>query len=340
MNISIIGTGRWASTMAWLCAKNGHKILAWEKVFESQGESEFFKTKKNSYVDLTDADISFTHNLEDTLNFGDYVIISILSQSVSELMQDIKKVEGYENKKYILAMKGIEQTTGWTLSEVLIKNDVKKENICAIAGPGHPQSIVKGEKTHMLVAGYEWKMAVNVGKIISNPNYTLMPWPDVKGLEFCGAMKNVYGGAGGMCVGSGNDTMRGPLMCASIVEVERYLEAMQCMPKTARSLALLGDYDATMYDLNSHNLNYGIEVVRQNTSEPKLPFASIEGKQAVTGLIKRMINYNNQVSDAMQLRAYLLETYKSIVDGEIEPKHAMDAIEQAIYKTYELDESI
>mgnify|MGYP004661905983 FL=1 len=339
MKVGIIGSGRWASTMAWLCVENKHNVLVWEKVFEGKEESQFYKEHKNAYVDLSASTLKTTHDLAKTLNFGEYVIISILSQSVDEMMQEIKQIPGYENKKYILAMKGIEQTTGRTLSEILIDNDVNKDNICVLAGPGHPQSIVVGEKTHMVVAGYDSKMAKHVANLLTNSNFTLFPLFDVKGVEICAAAKNVYGGLGGMCVGSHNDTLRGSLMCASLAEMEKYLEAMQCLPKTARCLPLLGDYDATMYDKNSHNLTFGIELVKQDTCNPELPFQSIEGKQAVTGLIRKMINYNHQVSDAMQLRAYLLETYQRIVNGEIKPKKAVDAIEQAIYKVYSLDEN-
>lgn len=337
MKIGLLGTGRWGSNVAGLCIKNGHQVLAWEKVFKENGESEFFRTKKNSYIDLSDSDIQFTHDLGKTVNFGDYVIISILSQSVNELMQDVKKIPGYENKTYLLAMKGIEQKTGRTLSEILIDNGVKKDNICVMAGPGHVQSIVAGEITHMTVAGYNSAKIQEVQKLLSNHTFRLFPSHDVKGVEICGAAKNVYGGLGGMCVGSHNDTLRGSLMCASLAEMEQYLDAMQCQPKTARRLALLGDYDATMYDLNSHNLTYGIEVVKQATPNPELPFVSIEGKQAVNGLIKRMINYNNQVSDQMQLTAPLLQTYKAIVDGEIHTSKAVKEIEKAIVDVYELD---
>ena len=35
MKISILGTGRWASNLAGLCLKNGHEVLAYEKVFSS-----------------------------------------------------------------------------------------------------------------------------------------------------------------------------------------------------------------------------------------------------------------------------------------------------------------
>ena len=212
-----------------------------------------------------------------------------------------------------------------------------KNNIVALAGPGHVQSISAGKKTHMVVAGYEAKLADTFKYILSNDSFMLFSNPDVKGVEICAAAKNVYGAMAGICVGSENDTLRGSLMCASLAEMEHYLDAMQCVPKTARRLPLLGDYDATLYDRNSHNLNYGIEIVKQNTIEPKLSFVSVEGKEAVLGLIKRMMNYNNQVSDTMQLSAPLLCAYSDIVRGKIQPSKAVYWIEKAIQEVYAHD---
>lgn len=343
MKISVLGTGRWASNLAGLCLKNGHEVLAFEKVFAGVSESEFFRSGKNAYIDLSsyvmNGKLTFTHDLEQAINFSDYIIISILSQKLDEFMQDVKKVYGYNNNKnYCLAMKGVEATTGRTLSEIMRDNGVDKNNIVALAGPGHVQSISAGKKTHMVVAAYGKTLAGTFKKILSNDSFMLFENPDVKGVEICGAAKNVYGAMAGICVGSENDTLRGSLMCASLAEMEHYLESMQCMPKTARRLPLLGDYDATMYDKNSHNLNYGIEIIKQNTIEPKLSFVSVEGKEAVSGLIKRMINYNQQVSDSMQLTAPLLYAYSDIVKGRVKPNNAVEHIENAIQEVYKLDE--
>lgn len=341
MKISILGSGRWASNLAGLCLKNGHKVMCYEKIFTNIPESDFFKTGKNNYIDLSAfyscGCLKTTHDIEEAVNFSDYIIISILSQKLDEFMQEVKTVSNYQNKRYCLAMKGIEATTGRTLSEVMRDNGVSKNNIVALAGPGHVQSISAGKKTHMVVAGYDSNLALEFKNILSNNAFMLFPNADVKGVEICAAAKNVYGAMAGICVGSENDTLRGSLMCASLAEMENYLDAMQCVPKTARRLPLLGDYDATMYDRNSHNLNYGIEIVKQNTITPNLNFVSVEGKEAVTGLIKRMINYNNQVSDTMQLKAPLLCAYKDIVKGEVEPREAVYHIEEAIQEVYKLD---
>ncbi len=340
MKISVLGSGRWASNLAGLCLRNGHQVLVHEKILEGIPESEFYQSGKNSYIDLSreyeEGRLSTTHDLDYAVNNSDYIIISILSQKLDEFMQDVKQVSGYEDKYYCLAMKGVEATTGRTLTEIMIDNGAKKENLVALAGPGHVQSISAGKKTHMVVAGYNDQVAETFKKILSNDAFRLFPNRDVKGVEICAAAKNVYGALAGICVGSENDTLRGSLMCASLAEMENYLQNMECEAKTARRLPLLGDYDATMYDKNSHNLNYGIEIMRQNTIEPKLTFSSIEGKEAVTGLLKRMIRYNAQLRDS-EITAPLLSAYSDIVKGNVSTNDAVQAIEDAIDEIYRSD---
>ena len=51
MKISVLGTGRWASTNIWIAVRGGHTVKCWDKF-----ETEFMLTKKNRYVDLSDSD--------------------------------------------------------------------------------------------------------------------------------------------------------------------------------------------------------------------------------------------------------------------------------------------
>ena len=55
-------------------------------------------------------------------------------------------------------------------------------------------------------------------------------------------------------------------------------------------------------------------------------------------LLKRLNNYNNQVSDSMQLKAPLLSAYRDIVQGIVVPHNAVNHIEKAISEVYALDE--
>jgi hypothetical protein len=186
-------------------------------------------------------------------------------------------------------MKGVEATTGRLLSEIMMDYGINKNNIAILAGPGQPESIVENKKINkMVVSAYDFNLAKEIQGIIKTDNFRLYPWPDVKGCELCGASKNPYSIIGGMCEGADQKTLKGQIMSVSMREMQNYLKAMQCNPETVIHLALLADYNATLYDPVSHNLNYGIEVIKQRTIDPDVDFIP-EGKQAVNGLIKRIL---------------------------------------------------
>ena len=327
MKISVLGTGRWASTNIWIAVRGGHTVKCWDKF-----PTEFMQSKKNRYVDLSESeDVTCCSDLAETLNYSDIVIISILSQELDNLMKEVEKVKGYENKKYCLAMKGVEAETGRTLSEIMIQHGVNKNNIAILAGPGQPDSIAENKRINkMVVSSYDYHLAKEISEIIKTENFKLFPWPDVQGCELCAAAKNVYSALGGMCEGAEQTTLKGQIMSVSMHEMQNFLKGMHCNPETVIHLSLLADYNATLYDPISHNLNYGIQVVKQNNVNPELDFNSIEGKYAVAGLLKRMALKNQQLSDYMQIKAPLMQTFKDIVDGKINPRDIIPNVNNAI----------
>lgn len=329
MKISVLGTGRWASTLIKIAVDGGHQVKCWDKF-----PTDFMKTKKNIHVDLSgNENVICCSDLAETLQYSEkYVIISILSQQFNNLMLEISKIPNYRDKIYILAMKGVEASTGKTNSEIAILNyNIKRDNIAVTGGPGQPNSIVENKKINkMVVAAYNKQVAKEISSIIKTENFQLYPWPDVLGTELCGAFKNVYSALGGMCEASGHETLKGHIMSVSVYEVQNYLKGMGCSQETVTNLALLADYNATLYDPVSHNLTYGKEIVKQKTVNPKLDFVSVESKEAVTGLMKRLENRNSQFSDYMQIKAPLLQTYKDIVDENIKIENIIPEVNKAI----------
>lgn len=327
MKISVLGTGRWASTNIWIAVRGGHSVKCWDKF-----PTEFMLHKKNRYVDLSDDEnVVCCESLEETLSYSDIVIVSILSQELNNLMQEVSRVPNYQNKKYCLAMKGVEAETGRTLSEILMQYGIDKNNIAILAGPGQPDSIVENKCINkMVVSSYNYKLAKEISEIIKTENFRLFPWPDVQGCELCAAAKNVYSALGGMCQGSNQTTLKGQIMSVSMHEMQNYLKGMNCNPETVIHLSLLADYNATLYDPVSHNLNYGIEVVKQHNINPELSFNSIEGKYAVKGLLKRLYLRNQHLSDYMQIHVPLMETFEKVIDGKIETTNIIPEVNDAI----------
>ena len=79
------------------------------------------ETHKNEYLTLPTY-IHFTDDLAIALKFSDTIIISISSQQLRNLLQDIKKYNFIQNKTFILCMKGLEITTGKRHPKVSVKN--------------------------------------------------------------------------------------------------------------------------------------------------------------------------------------------------------------------------
>ncbi len=314
--ISILGTGRWASCLAHiLSSKNKFNITMWER--ETTGDSKLYTTHSNEYLTLPPS-IKFTHNLELALNKPDAVIISILSQSLSDLADRIQQINGYNQLNYCIAMKGIEATTGRRLSQILADIGIPQNNIAVLAGPGHVQSLTTGGATNMIIASTNPQLATSLAKEFSTKDICLTPSLDIIDTEICAACKNVYGIAAGIFHASPKyQHSIGSLMVASVKEMSNFLTELGGNPQSASSLSLLGDYQATMFDSFSKNLTYGKSIIEQNQLNPNtnIKINSVEGIQTSKAMVKLIKTYNKQ--NHAKLTAPIIETVNKIVTGAI-----------------------
>jgi len=99
-NYTLLGCGRWGSFIAWYLDAHGHKVTTWGLETDPYVVN-FFATRKNNYVEFPES-IELTNNLEYAVNKNDYIIISISSQNLRSLMEKVSKIEGYQNKNYII----------------------------------------------------------------------------------------------------------------------------------------------------------------------------------------------------------------------------------------------
>ena len=141
MKFSVLGAGRWGSFIAWYLDKIGNDVTLWGRP-DGTKISQLLRTRQNDYVTLPDS-ITLSTDLESSIKNSDYIIISISSQGLRNLAKEIIQIDGYENKKFVLCMKGVEKSTGARLSTILIDSGVPKDNIAAWVGPGHIQEFTR-----------------------------------------------------------------------------------------------------------------------------------------------------------------------------------------------------
>lgn len=284
MNVSILGCGRWASFHAWYAHHIGHKVTVWGRE-NSTNLKNLIATHKNEYLTLPQ-DINFTYNLNTALNFADIIIISISSQQLRNLAKQINETNLYQNKTFILCMKGIEVSTRKRLSEVLTEELHGSYNVGVWVGPGHVQDLLQGIPNCMVISANNNEISKKIIQIFSSDLIRFYYSKDLIGTEIGAAAKNVIGIAAGMLDGMHYTSLKGALMARGTHELSNLIKALGGNGMTIYGLSHLGDYEATLFSPYSNNRRFGEDFV-QNKPFNKLA----EGVSTTEALLKMANEY-------------------------------------------------
>ncbi|KMN38963.1 glycerol-3-phosphate dehydrogenase [Bacillus sp. LK2] len=255
MNISVLGCGRWGTFIAWYANKVGHNVVLWGRE-TSRNYIELNETRKNDYLKLSE-DIELSNSLHKAISFAEIIIISISAQELRSFANQLNLINEIQGKTFVLCMKGLEATSGKRLSRVFGEIVGKNTNIAVWVGPGHVQDFVN-DIPNCMVIGSE-----NIGitkKIVQEFNSDLIRFyygQDLIGNEIGAATKNVMGIAAGMLDGLNYSSLKGSLMARGTRELSRLVTAMGGNNLTIYGLSHLGDYEATLFSLHSHNRKFG-----------------------------------------------------------------------------------
>ena len=260
MKISVLGCGRWGSCIAWYLDRIGHEVLSGGLSFAP----EFIQLKtyrKNDYLSFPDS-IEISSDLEYSVNRAEVIVISISCQHLREYMTDISKYD-LSGKTIVLCMKGIEESTGKRLSEVVSEFiDKDKTNVAVWVGPGHPQDYVRNIPNCMVIDSEKTEVKEWLVNEFNSELIRFYIGTDMIGTEIGAAAKNVIGICAGMLDGMGYTSMKGALMARATREISGYIKAMGGNPRSAYGLCHLGDYEATLFSPWSHNRMYGEQFVK------------------------------------------------------------------------------
>ena len=263
MNISVLGCGRWGSFIAWYLNKIGHKVKLWGRPGSIHLE-EIKKFRHNAYLEIP-SEIHITENLNECLEFSDVLIVSISAQALRDFMNCIKSCNvDLKDKIFVLCMKGIEESTGKRLSEVVKEIFGENTNVAVWVGPGHVQDFVKGIPNCMVVDCENENIKSYLVEKFSSPLIRFYYGVDMIGSEIGAAAKNVMGIAAGILDGMKYESLKGALMSRGTREIARLIKAMGGKEMSAYGLAHLGDYQATLFSEHSNNRKFGELLVNGN----------------------------------------------------------------------------
>ena len=125
----------------------------------------------------------------------------------------------------------------FTISE-LLKKKYNGINVSALKGPCLAKELVRKNKTSVIIANKNIRIAKWIGKQISTKYYLIEYSRDIIGVEICSAIKNIYS----MIIGAGQSlNSSSSLFQKSLVEMKYLTKYFKGKEATIESLAGVGD---------------------------------------------------------------------------------------------------
>ena len=291
--ISIIGSGTWGTAIANMMANAGRDVVLYSRFEKESNSLKETLTHPHLKGCVLSNKIYFTSNVNDATTDSEIVVISTPSPYVRDVVTSLKP---YLNNQQIIVTvsKGIEDETLFTMSEIIhdvLGNDFK---VVALSGPTHAEEVSIGLPSLIVSACEDEEIAKYVQEVFYNGALRVYTNTDIKGVELCGALKNIIALAAGMSDGLGyGDNAKAAIVTRGLNEMVILGKAMGCNPKTFYGLTGIGDIVVTATSTHSRNHNAGYLIGQGKTLDETLEEIGmvVEGVNALKAAKKLEIKY-------------------------------------------------
>nr|WP_286170401.1 NAD(P)H-dependent glycerol-3-phosphate dehydrogenase [Halocella sp. SP3-1] len=257
--ITIIGGGSWGTAIAQLLADNGHQVLLYLRdkkqkfnINQRRRNAKYFPQKELS------KNITATLNLQEAVNLAEIIFFAVPTYATRKVAQAIRPF--ITDKKIIVSTaKGIEEDTFLRNSEII--KEVLDLPVVVLSGPTHAEEVIKGLPTAAVVASLCQNKAVEVQDLLMSASFRVYTNPDLVGVEFAGAIKNIIALAAGIADGLAyGDNTKAALVTRGLHEMSRLGYTMGGKLLTFAGLTGMGDLVVTCTSMHSRNRRFGIKI--------------------------------------------------------------------------------
>ena len=281
--ILVIGGGAMGSAFTIPCIDNKNKVTITEPYSKRFIKDLSSKKKFHSSLKVNlSKSLKFRNFSTDLLKEKFDLIVIALSLSGIDFIG--KKLKNLKIKTPILVLtKGLKHEKKnnkiLTISEQLKKN-YNGMNISALKGPCLAKELARKNKTSVIIANKNIKIAKWIGKQISTNYYLIEFSKDIIGVEVCSSIKNIYS----MIIGAGQSlNMSSSLFQKSIIEMKYLTKYFKGEETTTLGLAGVGDlYVSAAGGRNSKMGSYlGKGFTFKKAKKKFMPKDTVEGEQLV-----------------------------------------------------------
>lgn len=292
MTVCVVGSGTWGMALARMLCNSGFQVLVWSALNAEVEELEKTRRQKNLPNMEIPTAISFTSRINEACINKDillFAVPSIYVRSTAKLAAPYVP----DGQIVVDVAKGIEPDTLMTMSEVIL-SEIPQAKVVALSGPTHAEEVARDLPTTIVAAHEDISIAERVQDIFTNPVMRVYTNTDVKGVELCGALKNIIALAAGISAGLGyGDNTKAAVITRGLAEIERLGIKMGCLPETFSGLAGMGDLIVTATSKHSRNNRCGYLIGQgyDPTEAVKQVGMVVEGINAIPAAIELAKKY-------------------------------------------------
>ena len=257
MRIGIIGAGTWGIALARMLSNSGHVVEVWSPHSETVDHLAATRTQKNLSDMIIPEEVRFTKEMEQVCKDKGLLVFAVPSIYIRSAARQANPFV-HTGQIIVDVSKGIEAETLMTLSEV-IRDEVKANvKVVVLSGPTHAEEVARDLPSAIVSACEDITEAKIVQDVFMNSCLRVYTNTDVKGVELCGALKNIIALAAGMSAGLGyGDNAKAALITRGLAEITRLGEKLGCARDTFAGLAGVGDLIVTATSMHSRNNRCG-----------------------------------------------------------------------------------
>lgn len=254
--IAVIGGGAWGTALAHVLSLQGLDVTIW--AHEAETVREIREHRTNS-VFLPG--ISLAQDLKATGDYGDLAGTELCllvppAQHLGTIAGNLK-THLPASTPWVICSKGIEQSTGRLLGEVL-EDTVPGVTVAALSGPSFASDVARGLPAALTVACANETTGEEIARALGSQNLRLYWTRDLIGVQLGGAIKNVLAIAAGIVDGKQlGASAHAALVTRGFAEMHRFASAFGAEPPTMAGLAGLGDLLLTCGSPQSRNMSLG-----------------------------------------------------------------------------------
>lgn len=265
--ISIIGAGSSGTSLAILLGGSSRDVRLWCRR-EEQADKINRERENKQYLEgyaLPECVVA-THCPSKSVTDSDLVIFAVPSDYLRQTA--IRFSDHIRGLPILHTVKGIESGSCKLMSEVLKEELGAYSKIAVISGPNHAEEVATGLPTATVVASEHKALSISICNLLNTPNFKSYPIWDIKGVELCGAIKNIVAIAIGICDGLGmGDNAKASLLTLGLSEMSRIAVSLGANKETCFSIAGVGDLIATCSSRHSRNRFVGEMLAKDRTMD-------------------------------------------------------------------------